>query len=228
MTKYKFVLVLLFSPLFIFPQNNNLVENISKIPNDVKWVVTSSEYELLCEQIYRTAWLSMKHKLKIMDNPVIIMDLDETVLNNSEYQINLFMEGEEYKSNTWNRFVKKEISTLVPGAKDFIEKYKKNTNAKIIYISNRDASTLAATKNNMKTLGIYREEDVFLLKKDKDDSKVIRREEVFSGTGRMKTYGSQKIIAYFGDAAGDFPNDEKYEFGINKFIFPNPMYGEWD
>ena len=111
MTKYKFVLVLLISPLFIFPQNNNLVENISKIPNDVKWVVTSSEYELLCEQIYRTAWLSIKHKLMIMDNPVIIMDLDETVLNNSEYQINLFMEGEEYKSNTWNRFVKKEIST---------------------------------------------------------------------------------------------------------------------
>ena len=163
-----------------------------------------------------------------MDEPVIIMDLDETVLDNSEYQINLFMKGEKYKPNSWNRFVKKEISKLVPGVKEFLEKYKRNPNAKIIYISNRDASTLAATKNNMQELGIYDEGDVFLLKKDKNDSKVNRRKEVLLGTGRMKAYGSQKIIAYFGDAEGDFPKDNKYEFGINKFIFPNPMYGEWD
>ena len=226
--KCKFYLLVLFLPFFVSSQNDNLLEKNPNIPNDVKWVVNSSEYIFLCEQIYRTAWLSIKHKLLVMDSPVIIMDLDETVLDNSVYQINLFIKGENYKANSWNRFVKKEISTLVPGAKAFIEKYKKNTNAKIIYISNRDASTLAATKNNMKALGIYGEDDIFLLKKDKNDSKVIRREEVFTGTGRMKTYGSQKIIAYFGDAVGDFPNDEKYEFGINKFIFPNPMYGEWD
>ena len=224
--KFSFFLVCL--PLFIISQNNASIENKSEIPNDVKWVVSSSEYVLLCEQIYRNAWLSIKHKLMVMDNPVIIMDLDETVLDNSEYQINLFMKGEEYKPNSWNRFVKKEISKLVPGVKEFLEKYRRNPNAKIIYISNRDASTLAATKNNMQELGIYDEGDVFLLKKDKNDSKVIRRKEVVLGTGRMKTYGSQKIIAYFGDAEGDFPKDNQYEFGINKFIFPNPMYGEWD
>ena len=226
--KCKFSFFLLCFPFFIISQNNALIENKSEIPNDVKWVVSSSEYELLCEQIYRNAWLSIKHKLMVMDEPVIIMDLDETVLDNSEYQINLFMKGEEYKPNSWNRFVKKEISKLVPGVKEFLEKYKRNPNAKIIYISNRDASTLASTKNNMQELGIYDEGDVFLLKKDKNDSKVIRRKEVVLGTGRMKTYGSQKIIAYFGDAEGDFPKDNKYEFGINKFIFPNPMYGEWD
>ena len=226
--KCKFSFFLLCFPFFIISQNNALIENKSEIPNDVKWVVSSSEYELLCEQIYRNAWLSIKHKLMVMDEPVIIMDLDETVLDNSEYQINLFMKGEEYKPNSWNRFVKKEISKLVPGVKEFLEKYKRNPNAKIIYISNRDASTLASTKNNMQELGIYDEGDVFLLKKDKNDSKVIRRKEVLLGTGRMKAYGSQKIIAYFGDAEGDFPKDNKYEFGINKFIFPNPMYGEWD
>ena len=37
----------------------------------------------------------------------------------------------------------------------------------------------------------------------------------------------KKIIAYFGDALGDFPEDEKYKFGVNNFIFPNPMYGKW-
>ena len=224
--KYKFLILLLF-PLLIVSQNNTIINNKSELPNDIKWVTSSSEYVILCEQIYRTAWLEIKTKLLAMDYPVIIMDLDETVLDNSEYQINLFSKREEYNITSWNRFVKKEISTLVPGAKEFIKKYKQKINAKIIYISNRDASTLKATINNMQALGVYFEDDIFLLKQDKNDSKVIRRQEVFSGSSRMQIYGSHKIIAYFGDAAGDFPNDEKYEFGINKFIFPNPMYGKW-
>ena len=83
------------------------------------------------------------------------------------------------------------------------------------------------TKNNMKKLGIYFDDDIFLLKKNNDDTKVIRRNEVLNGTKRMKKYGPQQVVAYFGDAVGDFPENEKYIFGRNKFIFPNPMYGKW-
>ena len=43
----------------------------------------------------------------------------------------------------------------------------------------------------------------------------------------MESHGAKEVIAYFGDAMGDFPNDKKYQFSINKFIFPNPMYGKW-
>ena len=67
-----------------------------------------------------------------------------------------------------------------------------------------------------------------MFKKNKNDSKIIRRKEVLEGSGRMKDYGPQKIIAYFGDAIGDFPDNGQYRFGKNKFIFPNPMYGEWE
>ena len=59
----------------------------------------------------------------------------------------------------------------------------------------------------MKKLGVYFKDDVFLLRKDESDTKIIRRNEVFSGSGRMKKHGSQTIIAYFGDAMGDFPDD---------------------
>ena len=79
----------------------------------------------------------------------------------------------------------------------------------------------------MKALGIYYKNDIFLLKENENDSKVNRRLEVFEGTGRMKKYGPLSVIAYFGDAIGDFPDDKNYEFGINKFLFPNPMYGKW-
>ena len=155
------------------------------------------------------------------------MDLDETVLDNSQYQIDLFNKSEKYNPKSWNKWVKREEAKLVPGSKDFILRFKKIKGAKIIFLSNRDNTTLMATKNNMKDLGIFFRDDIFLLRLDKDDTKVIRREEVLLGKNRMKTYGAKKIIAYFGDAMGDFPEDKNYMFGINKFIFPNPMYGKW-
>ena len=220
------VLVVFFSLFFLFPFNSISQDN-GVLPNDTRWVRKSLEYKAICEQTYMNAWLSIRNKLKIMKNPVIIMDLDETVLDNSQYQVELFEKSKTFTLSTWNKFVRKEISTLVPGVKEFILRYKENPDAIIIYISNRDHSTLKATKNNMKKLDIFFENDIFLLKKDEDDTKVIRRKEVFLGNGRMISYGPQKILAYFGDAIGDFPNDKNYQFSINKFIFPNPMYGKW-
>ena len=198
-----------------------------KLPNDVRWFTESNEYMAICKQTYSNARSSMQSVFLNTKNPIIIMDLDETVLDNSQYQIDLFLNNTQYNEISWNDFVNKEISGLVPGAKEFIIEYKKYNNARIIYISNRSHATLEATKNNMKKLGIYFEDDIFLLRKDKEDTKVVRRNEVFNGSNRMSQYGSQKVLAYFGDAMGDFPKDTNYEFSINKFIFPNPMYGKW-
>ena len=204
---------------------NSQEDNV--LPNDVQWVTKSSEYQSLCEQIYINAWISIRNKVASVDEPVIIMDLDETVLDNSQYQIDLFNKSEKYNPKSWNKWVKREEAKLVPGSKDFILRFKKIKGAKIIFLSNRDNTTLMATKNNMKDLGIFFKDDIFLLRIDKDDTKINRREEVLLGKNRMKTYGAKKIIAYFGDAMGDFPEDKNYMFGINKFIFPNPMYGKW-
>ena len=216
-----FFLIFIFNFSFIFSQE------IDEIPNDVKWVTKSKEYKTLCEQIYFNAWNSIKKEVNSSKEPVIIMDLDETVLDNSKYQIELFKKSEKYHPKSWNKWVEKEEADLVPGAKKFILNFKKKKNAKIIFLSNRDNSTLISTINNMKKLGILFEDDIFLLKKNSKDSKIERRKEVFSGNNRMKKYGPKKIIAYFGDALGDFPEDEKYKFGVNNFIFPNPMYGKW-
>jgi len=202
-------------------------QDIKELPNDVKWVTKSEEYQTLCNQIYFNAWHSIKSIVNNYKDPIIIMDLDETVLDNSKYQIELFIKSEKYNPISWNEWVEKENADLVPGAKDFILKFKEKKNSIIIFLSNRDNSTLTATKNNMKKLGILFDEDIFLLKRNSKDTKTERRKEVLLGIKRMKKYGPKKIIAYFGDAIGDFPTDEKYTFGINNFIFPNPMYGKW-
>ena len=220
-------LIIILFPFILCSQNEIGLNNIERLPNDVRWVTQSQEYISLCQQIYETAIVEVIKQSVGNSQPVIIMDLDETVLDNSKYQIELFQNQLNYNIDSWNTWVKKEVADLVPGAKEFILQYKKNPNARIIYISNREHKTLDATKNNMKTLGIYFEDDVFLLRKNNNDTKVIRRSEVFEGNKRMKKYGPQNVVAYFGDAIGDFPENSKYIFGRNKFIFPNPMYGKW-
>jgi predicted secreted acid phosphatase len=36
-----------------------------------------------------------------------------------------------------------------------------------------------------------------------------------------------KILAWFGDAAHDFPDHPQLKWGSQKFMLPNPVYGNW-
>ena len=213
--------------LFILPISACQNEGDIKLPNDVRWVTKSSEYTSLCEQIYISATSVLQNQFEGLDHPLIVMDLDETVLNNAHYQLELFEHSESYNPISWNKWVNKELATIVPGAKSFILNFKEKYRGRIVFISNRDALTLKATKNNLKSLGILFEDDIFLLRKNKSDTKVVRRNEVLKGVGRMEDYGANIVMAYFGDQIGDFPDDTNFVFSVNKFMFPNPMYGKW-
>ena len=201
--------------------------NSTVLPNDIRWVVSSEEYKQLCEQIYDHATYVCKIKggfyksNSMFKKPAIVMDLDETVLNNSQYQVEIFNKGESFNMESWADWVLREEATLVPGSKEFID-FIRSLDIQIIFISNRMDERVEATKSNMKKLGIYNSNDIYLLRLDKADKKSIRRNEVIKGINRMKNYGSFDVMAYLGDAKGDFPN----ETSTNFFIFPNPMYGK--
>jgi 5'-nucleotidase (lipoprotein e(P4) family) len=206
-----------------------------KLPNDVRWVRESDEYKALCNQVYGQAIYMIKKKMTYnkfslnqsnINNYAVIMDLDETVLDNSDYQVGLFERNESFNMNSWAKWVEREEAKLVPGAKEYIELLRKN-NIQIIFISNRMHARLDATKNNMKKLGVGLPSDIYLLRKDRADKKYIRRNEVFTKTGRMEEFKKYTVLQYLGDAMGDFVNDEFDRFGIDQFIFPNPMYGKW-
>ena len=53
--------------------------------------------------------------------PAVILDLDETVLDNSQYQVELFYKDESFNMESWSDWVLREEAELVPGSKDFIE-----------------------------------------------------------------------------------------------------------
>ena len=218
---------LIYILLFILPISACQNKEGAKLPNEVRWVTQSSEYSSVCEQIYNSASSVLQNQFEGVDRPVIVMDLDETVLNNVQYQVELFEKSETYNPTSWNAWVNKELATAVPGARSFILDFKEKYEGRIVFISNRDASTIKATRNNLDNLGLLFEDDVFLLRKDKRDTKIVRRNEVIEGIGRMKSYGPNSVLAYFGDQIGDFPNDTSFVFSLNKFIFPNPIYGKW-
>lgn len=199
-----------------------------KLPNDIRWVVKSKEYSNLTEQVYRTAWEKVSKKIKRNRKaPIaIIMDLDETVLDNSGYQLLLTETGQSYSPETWDEWVVKEDARLVPGASKFINKARKK-GVQLIFISNRMDRRTEETKRNMQKLGLLGGDDIFLLRLDREDTKIIRRNEVYDQTGRMKGQKKYKVIAYFGDAMGDFPSDKSSKFGREFFMLPNPMYGKW-
>ena len=208
-----------FNPSFF---QKSIEQKVEKLPNDIRWVVQSNEYKALCDKVYDELALKTK-SLYSNDRQAIIMDLDETVLDNSQYQVENFYKGETFNMSSWAVWVNREEAGLVPGAKEYIALVR-DLGIQLIFLSNRMDERLEATKNNMKKLGVHDEKDIYLLRLDKKDKKHIRRQEVYEGINRMAKHGSFDVILYVGDAMGDFPKNISSD---RTYILPNPMYGKW-
>ena len=199
----------------------------SSLPNDIRWVRQSGEYKELCMQVYRQAWYQVNRQAGSSGTKLaIVVDLDETILDNSLYQVGRWSKGLGFTQESWSEWVNQKEAGLVPGAKVFLEKTR-NLGVTIVFMSNRMHHNLQPTIENLKELSVWQKEDLFLLREDKQDTKDIRRKEVLEGTGRMKKVGPLKVLAYLGDQVGDFPDKSGEVFGVNQFLLPNPTYGKW-
>ena len=193
------------------------------------WVTRSREYKAVCLQTYASALEKVAAAAQKESGPwAIVMDLDETVLDNSGYQRDLETKGEAYSQESWEVWVLKKEAALVPGAKEFISKVRALPRARIIFISNRYARNTNPTRLNLEKLGVAGANDIYMLRKEKADTKIIRQKEVLEGTGRMVKHGAHRVVAWFGDAAHDMPDDPNLKWGTHKFMLPNPVYGNWD
>lgn len=205
------------------------VPQVARFSSALNWITKSREYKAVCLQTYANAWEKVSAAAKRQKGPwAIVMDLDETVLDNSGYQRRLEASGKGHTQEAWEVWVAERKAGLVPGAKEFIAKVRQLPNGRIIFISNRYARNTAHSRANVNQLGLGAKSDIYLLRKDRNDRKNIRRDEVLKGTGRMQPHGPQRVLAWFGDAAHDHPDDPKLKWGTHKFMLPNPVYGNWD
>ena len=77
----------------------------------------------------------------------IVLDLDETVLDNSPYQVQNVKDGTAFNPKDWDVWVKK-AAKAVPGAKDFLQ-YADQNGVQIYYISDRTTSQVDDTIKNL-------------------------------------------------------------------------------
>ena len=214
---------------FLFLIGPALVVGEQKLPNDVRWVRESNEYGALCNQLFRQATVAiLKSIISQGDsgNLAVVVDLDETVLDNSLYQVERWKAGLSFTQDSWSDWVNREEAGLVPGAKEFLSTIRKK-GIRVVFISNRMNGNLEPTRRNLRALGVLGPDDLFLLRLNKDDVKELRRREVVEGKGRIEKAGPFKVIGYVGDQMGDFPDDLSDAFGKKYFLLPNPMNGKW-
>jgi len=214
------------------------------------WATGSGEYVAVALQTYAaaratldlalferswTACLEQKPGYEALP-PAIIVDLDETVLDNRPFQLRMIRENRDFDAEMWSRWVHEKDATLIPGAADFLHAAHVR-GVEIFYITNRDYVDEPVTRDTLLALGLplSDERDTLLTRYERPEwgsDKVGRREEVVA---------SYRVVMIVGDHLRDFTNVEgktreerrgvAFEYadmwGSKWFMLPNPIYGNW-
>ena len=169
--------------------------------------------------------------------PAVIIDVDETLVDNSLYQAWMLRANATFSVKTWNEFCAAQISRAIPGAVEFT-KLADSKGIKVFYITNRGVETEKDTRENMQKLGFPMggNVDTFLMQNKQQgwgSAKSSRRAVV------TKDY---RVLLNIGDNFGDF--DDRYRgseadrakafdsdlayWGKQWLMLPNPTYGSFD
>jgi 5'-nucleotidase (lipoprotein e(P4) family) len=226
------------------------------------YMQTSAEYRAACYQAYNLALLKLKLAYAAAEKRdaansdaakrdarpmAVVMDLDETVLDNAGFQAFQLRSGIAYDQRLWDLWEERhsEHVALVPGAKEFIlaaEEMK----FQIFHISNRNDKFKAPAKAALARLGIPAASDDHLKFATTTSDKTARRAEVEA---------KANVVLYIGDNLRDFDDKfkspkleatstpaeleaaiqtrkdavdaERAKFGEKFILLPNPAYGEW-
>lgn len=224
--------------------------------NATLWMQQSVEYKANAEAVYALAAIRLDEALADKSwtaapveqktgyetlPPAIILDADETVLDNSPYQAWMTKTGAAYSDATWNAWAGAGEARAIPGALAFT----KEAAAKgvtVFYVTNRDASVEAGTVQNLFRLGFP-----LAATRDGASETVMTRNEredwtSAKGTRRAAIAETYRILLLIGDNVGDFTDAYKgapaareavYAANVDRWgrdwlMLPNPSYGSWE
>lgn len=219
--------------------------------NAMVWVQSSAEAKIAARQAYFLATRQLDVALKDRKwsaaveqgqkfgklPPAIILDLDETVLDNSPFQARLVRDDALYSGAAWASWAEQADAKALPGAAEFL-KYAASKGVQIFYISNRDVAQETATRRNLTRLSlpVQGPADHVLLAGEQPDwtnDKTTRRAFV------AKSY---RVLLLVGDDLNDFVSAkpmtlqqrldlyQKYApyWGQRWILLSNPLYGSWE
>jgi 5'-nucleotidase (lipoprotein e(P4) family) len=224
--------------------------------NATVWFQTSVERDLVYTAIYRAAgqrldaalrdkhWDALPTEERTNDvtrlPPAIIVDIDETILDNSPSSVRQIRERHGFSQEAWDEWVNQHAAKPLPGAVGFLTAAAKK-GVTVFYISNRDAHLAEATLANLRTAGFP----------VRDDGQFLGLGTVVDG---CEQHGSEKacrrqlvarkyrVLMQFGDQVSDFVqivgNTRSGRraaitpylswIGERWWALPNPLYGSWE
>ena len=222
------------------------------------WMRHSLEYRFLAGQVFRHATQALPSALSEAGTasleqhpmtgfmalpPAVILDIDETAIDNIDFASFLAASGRYFDSTLWTAWMRNDQNgRALPGLAAFVQEAR-TRGARVVFITNRacpsDASSVCLEKEaTMKALARIGVSDLgpadVLLAGGADNvptDKRSRRELV------AKTH---RIVMLVGDDLQDFvPADmaqrmrrsgsvESGRFGVRWFLLPNPLYGSWE
>ncbi|MDZ7693745.1 MAG: HAD family acid phosphatase [Balneolaceae bacterium] len=219
------------------------------------WMQNAAEYDALATMVYRTAsdnlqlanedsyWTASLQQAAQEDSgyfnlpPAIVVDVDETVLDNSSFQARMIKQNSSYNIEAWNDWVREANADAIPGARAFTT-YVSNLGITVFYLTNREHTVEDATRKNLIELDFPVNDslDVLLTKNERDSWTSAKTER------RQFVAERFRILMLVGDDLNDFISaknisqekreaiveEHKTKWGEQWYILPNPVYGSWE
>jgi len=222
--------------------------------NATLWVQSSAEYRAAAIQAYAAArraldaalgdpsWVGATEEsgTEPPQPPAVILDLDETAIDNTAYEARMITRGIVYDLPSWNQWVSEAAAKAVPGAAEFLA-YARSRGVTPFYVTNREAREEAGTRRNLEALGFPLGADparpTLLLRG-------LRPEWASSDKSPRRAWvaSSYRLLLLLGDDLNDFANTRDMSvadraalvdrmtswWGTRWIIVPNPMYGSFE
>jgi acid phosphatase len=226
------------------------------LPTDVSldavlWMQRSVEYDAVTSMAYATATRMLDVALADPGwtaapaeqgetrgkKPAVILDVDETVLDNSPYAAWLMQTHRDFESDTFNAWCEAAQAESIPGALAFT-RHAADKGVDVYFVSNRDAPAHAGTLANLQERGFPVDEagERLMLRGEQPDWGSDK------GTRRAEIAKDHRILLLIGDNLGDFVDGAKADtptrhaaweahadaWGTAWIMLPNPDYGTWE
>lgn len=167
----------------------------------------------------------------------IILDVDETVLDNSPYAAWLMRTQQDFDPTTWSAWCAAAEAEAIPGAVTFTQ-YAASKGVDVYFVTNRDREAEPGTLANLRRHGFPVDEagERLMLRGERPEWTTDK------GTRRALIAEDHRILLLVGDNLGDFVDGAKADaaarralwdahadaWGTAWIMLPNPDYGTWE
>jgi 5'-nucleotidase (lipoprotein e(P4) family) len=206
-------------------------------PLAIHWTRTAAEHRAVFLQAYRLAGERVQSLAagRAAGTWAVILDADETILDNSEYQKERASLGLPWTQESWTAWVRREAADTLPGAAGFMALVRQ-LGGRVAVVTNRMDYECGDTRDNLAKLGVP--VDLLLCRPSSAPSdKNPRFRAVAEGTADPSVPAAE-VLLWIGDNIQDFPGLTQAaragdgsvlaEFGSRFIVLPNPMYGSWE